>query len=110
MENNNIVKIQVFCPKNVADKVRLSIGKSGGGRIGNYHYCAFVSSGHGYFLSMKGSNPVIGKQGEMSQIEEVKIEFVCEQDKVKDVIAAIKKAHPYEEIPIDIFQLLDFER
>lgn len=109
MKNSDFVKIQVFCPRNVADKVRLSIGESGGGCIGNYHYCAFVSSGHGYFLPMEGSNPAIGKQGEISQTEEVKIEFVCKQDKVKDIISAVKKVHPYEEVLIDIFELLDFE-
>ena len=109
MKNDNIVKIQVFCPKDAADKVRLSIGKSGGGRIGNYHYCAFVSNGYGYFLPMEASNPVIGKEGGISQVEEVKIEFVCERDKIKDVIAAIKKVHPYEEVSIDIFQLTNFK-
>ena len=109
MKSSNIVKIQVFCPKEAADEVRLSIGKSGGGCIGSYHYCAFVSSGHGYFLPMKGSTPAIGKEGEISQVEEVRIEFMCEQDKIKDVLAAIKEVHPYEEVPIDIFPLLDFK-
>ena len=109
MKPNKIVKIQTYCPKNAADGVRLAIGKAGGGIIGNYSYCAFLTSGHGYFLPMKGSNPTIGKQGKIEKVEEIKIEFVCEQNKVKDVIAAIKKAHPYEEVPIDIFQLLDHE-
>lgn len=40
----------------------------------------------------------------------MKIEFVCEQNKIKDVIEAIKKAHPYEEVPIDIVELLDYEK
>lgn len=109
MKPNKIVKIQTYCPKDAADNVRLSIGKAGGGAIGNYAYCAFLTSGHGYFLPMKGSNPAIGKQGEIKKVEEVKIEFVCEQDKVKKVIDAIKKAHPYEEVPIDVFQLINFE-
>ncbi|NCF75027.1 MAG: hypothetical protein GWO87_00890 [Xanthomonadaceae bacterium] len=68
-----------------------------------------MSEGHGYFLPMEGSNPTIGKQGRIEKVAEVKIEFVCEQDKIKDIIEAIKKAHPYEEVPIDIFQLLDYE-
>ncbi len=109
MKLKKIVKIHTYCPKDVADDLRLAIGKAGGGIIGNYTYCAFLTNGHGYFLPMDGSNPNIGKQGEIEMVEEIKIEFVCEKDKVKQVIDAIKKAHPYEEVPIDIFQLLDFE-
>lgn len=58
---------------------------------------------------MQSAHPTIGKPGKMEQVEEIKIEFVCEQDKVKAVISAIKKSHPYEEVPIDIVQLLDLE-
>ena len=109
MKPSKIVKIQTYCPKDAANNVRLAIGKAGGGAIGNYTYCAFLTNGHGYFLPMKGSNPSISKKSKIEKVEEVKIEFMCGQSKVKDVIAAIKKAHPYEEVPIDIFQLLDFK-
>ncbi len=109
MKPSNVVKIQIYCPKKYADDVRLAIGKAGGGVIGNYTYCAFLTEGHGYFLPTEDSNPTIGEQGKIECVDEVKIEFVCEQDKVKNVINAIKKAHPYEEVPIDIFQLLDYE-
>ncbi|MDP2631341.1 MAG: hypothetical protein Q8P30_01060 [Candidatus Uhrbacteria bacterium] len=109
MKLSKIVKIVTYCPKESTDDIRLAIGKAGGGIIGNYSYCAFLSEGHGYFLPMEGSNPTIGKQGEIEKVAEIKIEFVCEQDKAKSVIEAIKKAHPYEEVPIDVFQLLDYE-
>lgn len=109
MKQSNIVKIQTYCPKEATDKVRLAIGKAGGGVIGNYTYCAFLTSGRGYFLPMEGSNPTIGKQGSIEQVEEVKIEFVCEKEKVKTVIEALKKAHPYEEVPVDILPLLDLD-
>ncbi|MDA2922336.1 hypothetical protein MYX07_03660 [Patescibacteria group bacterium AH-259-L07] len=109
MKPSKVVKIQTYCPKDAADEVRLAIGKAGGGVIGNYTYCAFLTNGHGYSLPMEGSTPTIGKQGEIKKIEEIKIEFLCEQNKVKNVIRAIKKACPYEEVPIDIFQLLDLE-
>jgi hypothetical protein len=78
MKLSKVVKIQTYCPKESADKVRLAIGKAGGGVIGNYTYCAFLSGGHGYFLPMEGSNPTIGKRGMIEKVPEVKIEFVCE--------------------------------
>ncbi len=109
MKPNNIVKIQTYCPRANADAVRTAIGEAGGGKMGNYSHCVFVSEGFGYFLPLKGAKPAIGKTGEIEKVEEVKIEFVCEQDKVKKVVEAIKKAHPYEEVPIDIFQLIGLE-
>jgi len=105
MKLNKIVKIQTYCPKDAVDNVRLAIGKAGGGVIGNYTYCAFLTSGHGYFLPMKDSNPTVGKQDKIEKVEEIKIEFVCERNKIKKVVDAIRKAHPYEEAPIDIFQI-----
>ena len=107
MKQSHIVKIQTNCPKEAVDRVRLAIGQAGGGVIGKYTFCAFLSEGHGYFMPMEGSHPTIGKQGNIERVEEVKIEFVCEQAKVKEVIEALKKAHPYEEPPIEMFPLLD---
>ena len=106
MKEKNIVKIQTYCPENSADAVRMAIGDAGGGIIGNYSHCAFVSSGYGYFKPLKGSDPTIGKQGEIERVDEVKIEFVCEKDKVQSIIDAIRKSHPYEEVPIEIFPML----
>ena len=108
MKKSKFVKIQTFCPKESADKVRLAIGKAGAGVIGNYSFCAFVSEGHGYFMPMDGAKPAIGKLGQIEKVKEMKIEFVCEKSKIKDVIKAIKDAHPYEEVPVDIFELLDY--
>lgn len=103
------IKIQVYCPTEAADSVRLAIGAAGGGQIGNYQYCAFVSSGTGYFLPLEGATPAIGAVGKISQAAEVKIEFICSSEKVKSVIAAIKGAHPYEEVPIEIYPLIDID-
>ena len=110
MDRNNYVKIETFCPRDSADKVRLAIGEAEGGTLGNYRNCAFLSNGTGYFMPMDGSRPTIGSHGEIAKVEETKIEFACEKSKVKAVIAAIKKAHPYEKVWIGITQLLDFER
>jgi len=109
MKKSNKVKVQVHCPKGSEDKVRLAIGKAGGGQEGNYHYCAFVSHGEGHFLPMEGANPTIGKIGKMEKVEEVKVEFVCEVKKLKQIINSLKKAHPYEHPSIAIFPLLEVD-
>lgn len=109
MKQSNKVKVQVFCPEESALKVREAIGGAGGGRLGNYEYCSFVTRGAGYFRPNNKANPSSGEIGKINEVEEVKIEFLCDKRKVQQVVEAIKKAHPYEEVPIDILPILDID-
>ena len=100
------VKIQVFVPKSHLNIIRLALGEAGIGKIGCYDYCSFVSSGTGYFRPLVGSNPSIGIIGKIEEVEEIKLEFVCNESEIEKVIKIIKKNHPYEEIALDIIPLL----
>ncbi|OGG73119.1 hypothetical protein A3A38_04900 [Candidatus Kaiserbacteria bacterium RIFCSPLOWO2_01_FULL_53_17] len=84
-------------PSEHADVVRKAIGDAGGGRLGNYTQCSFSYKGVGRFQANENANPAYGKKGELTDIEEERIEFLCERAKIKDIIAAMKKIHPYEE-------------
>lgn len=101
-------KIVTFVPIKDADKVRQAMGDAGAGTWRNYHHTSFSTRGIGRFIPGKGAHPAIGKIGELSEVEEERIEVICQKDKVKDVIAAIKKVHPYEEVPLEIYQLVDW--
>ncbi|MDP3733411.1 MAG: hypothetical protein Q8Q91_02605, partial [Candidatus Daviesbacteria bacterium] len=73
----------------------------------NYHRASFSSRGIGRFIPSEGAHPAIGKIGKPEEVEEERIEVICQKDKVKDVVAAIKKTHPYEETPLEIYQLIE---
>ncbi|MBU4142636.1 YqfO family protein [Patescibacteria group bacterium] len=105
MNQSDNVKIVVFVPESHADKVREAMGKAGAGKIGNYTYCSFSSKGVGRFQPEKGAHPAIGEVGKLESVQEERIEVVCDRNLVKKVIAAIKKAHPYEEVALDIYPL-----
>lgn len=53
------------------------------------------------------AHPYIGELNKLEYIDEEKLEFVCEVDKVKKVIEQLKESHPYEEPEIDIIPLID---
>lgn len=106
---SNILKIVVFVPLTHADAVRQAIGDAGGGRIGNYSHCSFSIVGTGRFKPLEGAHPTIGEVGKFEEVEEERIEFVCEKAHAKRVIEAIKQAHPYEEVAMDIYPLLSEE-
>lgn len=101
------VKITTFVPANYAVAVRQALGEAGAGRIGKYSYCSFTAFGKGRFKPSEDSKPFIGEPGESETVEEERIEVVCDRDKAKAAIAAMKSAHPYEEVAFDIVPLLN---
>ena len=101
------VKIAVFVPLTHTDKVREAIGRAGGGIIGNYTYCSFSSKGIGRFKPNESAKPYVGQADKLEQVEEEKIEFVCERNKAKSIIKEIKKFHPYEEVALNIYKLIN---
>lgn len=103
------VKISIFVPLTHTTIVREAIGKAGGGAIGNYSYCSFSSKGIGRFKPNEKANPHIGKTNQLEEVEEEKIEFICPKEKAKVIIEALKKVHPYEEVALDIYPVLNEE-
>lgn len=101
-------KIQTNIPKEHLDIIRIAMWNAGAGVIGNYTHCAFVTSGLWYFLPMDGAKPAIGQVWVTEQVEEYRLEMVCEEDKLKQVVQALKDKHPYEEPPIEITKLEQF--
>jgi hypothetical protein len=102
----NQVKIVVFVPKTHTDIVRKAMGDAGAGKIGNYSYCSYSVDGVGRYKPQEGAQPFIGEVGKFEEVKEERIECVCEKDKAKEVIAAIKKVYPYEEVALDIYPLI----
>lgn len=100
------VKIIVFVPKAHAGAVRQAIGDAGAGKIGNYSHCSYSVDGIGRYKPLKGAYPAIGEVGKFEEVEEERIECVCERSKAKEVIETMKKAHPYEEVAFDIYPLI----
>jgi len=101
----SIYKIVVTVPEDEADKLREAIGNAGGGKVGNYTYCSFSVKGTGRFLPIDGANPTIGQVGQLETVTEERIEITCDNDSVKEVVAAIREAHSYEEPAIDVYKL-----
>ena len=98
-------KLVVFVPVEAAKKVSNAIFAAGGGAIGNYSRCGFGAEGVGSFLPLKGAKPAIGKKGKFEKVPEIRFETIVPSQKLGACIAALKKAHPYEEPAFDVFKL-----
>lgn len=101
------VKIVTFVPIENADVIRQVLGAAGAGQIGEYSFCSYSILGKGRFVPSENANPHIGENDVPEIVEEERIEVMCERSKAKDVISAMKSAHPYEEVAFDIYPLVD---
>lgn len=98
-------KICVYVPEKSVENVKQALFDAGAGRIGNYDCCCWQTDGSGQFRPLDGSNPAIGTHDKIEQVREIKIELVCEDDRIKSAIKAMKGAHPYEEPAYDVWRL-----
>lgn len=78
--------------------------EAGAGRVGNYDLCAWQTRGEGQFRPLDGSRPFFGNQGQIETAIEYKLELVCEEPYLKAVVAALKRAHPYEEVAYTVIR------
>lgn len=104
-------KIVVFAPReeNIISLIIKTASEAGAGTIGKYKRCAFITEGIGTWTADEDAKPSLGEAGKVGeQIKEVKIEMECPDEKIKEVLQAIKQVHPYEEIVIDVFKLEKF--
>lgn len=94
-------------PSENVEDVRDAICDAGAGVIGNYTYCSTSTKCIGTFKPNDKANPYIGESNKLEYVNEEKLEVVCDIEKVKDVLARLRKVHPYEEPAIDIIPLID---
>jgi len=98
-------KLVVFVPIDSVAEVSDAVFAAGAGWIGNYSNCSFQAAGTGTFLPLQGAKPTIGKKGKLEKVPEIRFETIVPAEKLDEVIAAMKKAHPYETPAFDVFKL-----
>ena len=98
-------KLCFYVPENATDLVKNAVFEAGAGKIGNYDSCCWQTLGDGQFRPLDNSQPYIGQKGRLETVSEFKVEMVCADEHIKAVIAALKKAHPYEEPAFEVWKL-----
>lgn len=102
-----MIEIKFYVPENHVEQVKAAVFAAGAGHIGDYDCCAWQVLGQGQFRPLENATPYIGEPGETARVNEYRVEMVCPEPKLSEVIAALKKAHPYEEPAYSALRLLD---
>jgi hypothetical protein len=102
-------KLVWFVPREALEATRDAVFKAGAGRIGDYERCSWYTAGTGTFLAGKGADPSIGRVGREERVSELRVETVVPVERVNDVVAALREAHPYEEVAFELYPLVELE-
>lgn len=105
--DEEVDKLVVFVPEDDADRLLDALAKAGAGTIGDYDRCAWTTTGIGTFRPGATANPAIGQRGEIEEVREARLETVLPRSARNDVVAALWRAHPYEEPAYDIYELAE---
>lgn len=112
-----LVKLVVFVPLADVERVRLALVQAGVGEAitegehsAFYAETFFQSVGEGMFKPLPGSEPALGRIGELTRVAEVKLESILPERLLSRAVKALRKAHPYEEPAYDIIPLRNHGR
>ena len=103
------VKLVWFVPAEALEVTRDAVFEAGGGRIGDYERCSWYTEGTGTFLGGEGTSPSVGKAGREERIRELRLETVFPVERQDEVLAALRREHPYEEPAFDVYELVEVE-
>ena len=106
-KKNNLKQLVVYVPSGHSENVKQAVFEAGGGNVGFYDECSFSVSGNGTFRPLPGSDPFEGQQCVRENTNEQMLYFIFENYKENRILSAMKKAHPYEEVAYQVYQLLN---
>ncbi len=98
-------KIVTFVPTTALEAVTDAMAAAGAGRVGAYSRVAWSAVGSGTFEPGPGSAPVIGTVGVREVVAEDRVEMVAPRAARAAVLAALRRAHPYEEVAVDVYEM-----
>lgn len=96
-------KLVVFVPPENLDAVFRAITRAGAGVIGEYDHCTWRCLGTGTFRGSDATHPAIGEPGKDQEVTEFRLESVVPEARVGQVIEALRTAHVYEEVAVDVY-------
>lgn len=94
----NLLQLYTYVPASHLDQLKTALYDAGAGLIGKYEHCSFSFSGTGTFKPTPGADPFSGTIGIEHSDTEHRLEVILPAHRKQQVLQALRKAHPYEEI------------
>ncbi|MFQ3323840.1 MAG: hypothetical protein ACI90U_001663 [Pseudomonadales bacterium] len=101
-------KLCFYVPESHLELVKTVLFNTGAGSIGDHQKCCWQVLGKGQFQPNDYAKPFIGDLNKLAIVDEYRVETVCADIYIEAAIAALKSAHPYEEIAFDVLKVEQF--
>jgi len=101
-KKHTLQKLVTYVPFDHTQNVLNALHAAGAGNIGNYSNCSFRVTGTGTFKPNEFATPISGKNNELEQLKEDRVELTYPVQLHHVIINSLKNAHPYEEVGFDI--------
>ena len=98
-------KLIFFVPESYKEVVKQAVFAQGAGRFDGYDCCSWEATGSGQFMPLSGSQPFIGKQGNIETVTEYRVEMICIAAKIKAVLQVLIATHPYETPAYEVWSI-----
>lgn len=98
-------QLTTYVPTTHSAQVKEALFAAGAGSIGDYDECSFTLQGSGTFRPVGNARPFSGELNVREQAEEDMISVIFESFKLNAILAALRSAHPYEEIAYQVYAL-----
>ncbi len=98
-------KMEIFIPETHFRALQEVLRDEDAGHIGRYDCCLSRSQVTGSWRPLPGTDPYLGKEGEIAEEPELKVEVTVRADQLRSVTEAVLGIHPYEEPVINIIAL-----
>lgn len=104
-KSNQLMKLVVFVPLSDVERLLAVLHQAGAGNVGNYDQCSFSVEGSGRFRPNDAANPTIGEVNNVERVAEKRIEVIFPAFLKQSLLAAMRAAHPYEEVAYFVHSL-----
>ena len=102
-------KLSFYVPKSHLELVKNALFAKGAGRYNAYDQCCWQVQGEGQFRPLADSQPYLGRTRQLEEVTEYKVEMICIDAVVKNVVQTLLNVHPYEEPAYEIYKILTIE-
>lgn len=89
-------RLVTYVPEKNIEEVKSALFSAGAGKMGNYSHSSWQVKGQGQFKPELGSSPFLGEINKLEKVNEYRLELVCQESNIKEIVQTMLEAHPFE--------------
>ncbi len=99
-------KLSFYVPESHLEPVKSALFAKGAGHYKAYDQCCWQVRGEGQFRPLVNSEPYLGRVNQLEKVVEYKVEMICTDAVIKEVVQTLLSVHPYEEPAYEVYKIL----